>query len=80
VDWDGNADITTDTSVDLNHDGNLSVLRGNCNEWLKIQFKGGAVGSTGFEPARLAVEEEPADVDLTVEEYRRMKAASIPVP
>ncbi len=74
VDWSGNGTFNARVSVDLNNDTHTTVLKGHSNEWQNILFNGGSIG-TGMEPAELepAMEME----ELTVEEYRRMKALTM---
>jgi len=80
VDWDGDGTISLDTVENINNDGKFTVLTGNWNDWNNIQFKGGTIGLTGAEPPRLkAADEERVTEDLTLEEYRRMKASSVEI-
>lgn len=72
LDWNDNGVLDLDTSVDLNGDNKLGTLKGECNEWQNIEFKGGGVGSTEAAPAPPAEKEDELMLDLTLEEYQRM--------
>lgn len=79
VDWNGNGELDPDAQGDINGDGRLTGLSGNCNDWDNLLFKGGTVGAAGELGILRVMGDEPAMEELTVEEYRRMKRHSVVV-
>lgn len=67
LDWNADGSFSDDVAADINGDGQLTEIPQTVNEWAKLVFKGGEVGSLGilYDPP---VDTAPDSISLAADE------------